>query len=105
MPRRPAHAPLPPRSRGRGVRARARVVAMLLTGMLAWGAPNCEISVFQMNEDDAGAEVTLLNALDIRAGIAQLHDVDLCVLLEQHVVGRLPADAVVVQPVVPLKRL
>ena len=39
-----------------------------VTGMLAWGAPNFEISVFQMNEDDAGAEVTLLNALDLNSG-------------------------------------
>ncbi len=39
-----------------------------VTGMLAWGAPNFEISVLQMNEDDAGAEVTLLNALDLNSG-------------------------------------
>jgi autotransporter-associated beta strand protein len=39
-----------------------------VTGMLAWGAPNFQVGSFQMNEDDAGAQVTLLNGLDLNSG-------------------------------------
>jgi autotransporter-associated beta strand protein len=39
-----------------------------VTGMLAWGATTFEIGTFQMNEDDSGGQVTLLNALDLNSG-------------------------------------
>jgi autotransporter-associated beta strand protein len=38
------------------------------TGLLAWGAANFEVSALTLNEDDAGAQLTLLNGIDLNSG-------------------------------------
>jgi autotransporter-associated beta strand protein len=38
------------------------------TGLLAWATANFEIGTLTLNEDDAGARLTLLNGLDLNSG-------------------------------------
>ncbi len=38
------------------------------TGLLAWATENFEIGTLTLNEDDAGARLTLLNSLDLNSG-------------------------------------